>query len=184
MRAYPYEFLKLTTLPQHLYTWLSQRRSLYVALTAGAHPYHQTDVVNTPGFPGLNTPSPPSPTRAHRTPTHAASADRSHNDPNPPIAPPGGPVLDARPLGTCSVGHKSRRRSPTSARDASRQSRVGCRVVSVRHRHAIRLRRAGDAYRVDGSLHVDRRAERCSATACAAHVCRRSWRARQQLWVS
>ena len=49
---------------------------------------------------------------------------------------------------------------------------------SVRHRHAIRLRRAGDAYRVDGSLHVDRRAERCSATACVAHVCRRSWRAR------
>lgn len=77
-----------------------------------------------------------------------------------------------------------RRRSPTSARDASRQSRVGCRVVSECHRHAIRLRRAGDAYRVDGSLHVDRRAERCSATACAAHVCRRSWRARQQLWVS
>ena len=83
-----------------------------------------------------------------------------------------------------SAGHKSRRRSPTSARDASRQSRVGCRVVSECHRHAIRLRRAGDAYRVDGSLHVDRRAERCSATACAAHVCRRSWRARQQLWVS
>ena len=32
--------------------------------------------------------------------------------------------------------HKFARRSPTSARDASRQSRVGCRVVSVRHRHA------------------------------------------------
>ena len=90
---------------------------------------------------------------------------------------------ECQTLSSCA-GHKFARRSPTSARDASRQSRVGCRVVSVRHRHAIRLRRAGDAYRVDGSLHVDRRAERCSATACAAHVCRRSWRARQQLWVS
>ena len=79
------------------------------------------------------------------------------------------------------VPHKFARRSPTSARDASRQSRVGCRVVSECHRHAIRLRRAGDAYRVDGSLHVDRRAERCSATACAAHVCRRPWRVRQQI---
>ena len=81
--------------------------------------------------------------------------------------------------------HKLRRRSPTSARDASRQSRVGCRVVSECHRHAIRLRRAGDAYRVDGSLHVDRRAERCSATACAAHVCRRGHGVRgSSRWVS
>ena len=39
MHANPYGFFKLTTLPQHLYIGLSQRRSLYVALTAGAHPY-------------------------------------------------------------------------------------------------------------------------------------------------
>ena len=66
---------------------------------------HQTDGEYTRGFPGLNTPSPPSPTRAHRTPTHAASADRSRNDPDPPLALLGGPVLDARPLGTCSTQH-------------------------------------------------------------------------------
>ena len=108
MRANPYKFFKLTTLPQHLYTWLSQRRSLYVALTAGAHPYspeEHTVFSIQPRFKGLNTTSPPSPTRAHRTPTHAASADRSRNDPDPPLALLGGPVLDARPLGTCSTQH-------------------------------------------------------------------------------
>ena len=39
MHANPYGFFKVTTLTQHLYIGLSQRRSLYVALTAGAHPY-------------------------------------------------------------------------------------------------------------------------------------------------
>ena len=51
MRAYPYEFFKLTTLPQHLYTWLSQRRSLYVALTDGAHRIHQTTQPYSTRFP-------------------------------------------------------------------------------------------------------------------------------------
>ena len=83
-----------------------------------------------------------------------------------------------------SVGHKSCRRSPTTARDASRQSRVDFRVESGRVRHGVRLVYAQEAYHVDGGFPIDRRAERCSATACVAHVRRRSLCSRQQLLVS
>ena len=51
MHANPYGFFKVTTLPQHLYIGLSQRRSLYVALTAGAHRIHKTTQPYSTRFP-------------------------------------------------------------------------------------------------------------------------------------